>query len=251
MKSIKETLSDWTKPDLVEHLLEHYKELKQEFFLGRYEQSLLNCGKFSEVVMRILECIVRGNYTPFGKGVSWDALTKELEQLSKDEFSDSIRLLIPRITRVIYDFRNKRGVAHTGEINPNLIDATFVVSACDWVMAEFVRLSCTEEPDEAQKIINSIIERKVPIVEEFEGDLKVLNPSLSVANQILLILYKKYPDYVSTDDLKKWIKTKSSGHVATVLRQLDDDARVYRRENENKITGTGIKYVEANLPMEI
>jgi hypothetical protein len=247
MEKIRKTLSTNINADLVRHLLRYYKELKQKFFLSQYEPSQLNCAKFGEVVMRILEYITKRNYTSIDKTVSLDTLAKELEQLPKDQFPDSIRIHIPRILRATYDIRNKRGVAHIGEINPNLMDATFVVSACDWIMAEFIRLYHTEDLDEAQRVINSVVERKVPIIEEFGDDLKVLNPNISVADKILLILYKKHPNYVSTSDLKKWIKTKSPSHINTVLRRLDDDAKINRNGKESIITRKGVEYVEKKL----
>jgi hypothetical protein len=247
---IKKTLSSKIDTNLVEHLLKHYEELKQRFFLGQYESSQLNCGKFVEVVMRILEYITQGKYTPFGKDISLDVLAKDLEQLPKDKFPDSLRIHIPRILRAAYDIRSKRGVAHIGKINPNLMDATFVVSACDWIIAEFIRLYHTGDSNEAQKIIDSIVQRKVPVIEEFGNAFKVLNPDLSVTNKILLILYKKHPNYVSITDLKNWIKTKSPSHITTVLRRLDDDTNVYRRGKENIITRKGIEYVERNLLKE-
>lgn len=248
---IKNALYSKIDTHLVEYLTNHYKELKQKFSLSQYEPSQLNCAKFAEVVLRILEFVTKGNYTPFDKDVSLDALAKQLELLPKDKFPDPIRIHIPRILRAIYDIRNKRGVAHIGEINPNLMDATFVVSACDWIMAELIRLYHTGDPNEAQKIIDSIAERKVPIIEEFGEDLKVLIPSLSVADKILVILYKKYPSFVPTNDLKNWIKTKSPSHIATVLGHLDEDAKIHRKGKDNIITKKGIEYVEKNIPKEI
>jgi len=242
-ENIEKILSSSIDATLVGHLLEHYQELKQKFFLGQCEPSELNCGKFIEVAIRILEYITKGSYTPFGGDISLDALAKELEQMPKDKFYDSIRIHIPRILRAVYDIRSKRGVAHKGEINPNLMDATFVVSACDWIMAELVRLYHLGDPNEAQRIIDSIVERKLPIIEEFGDELKVLNPELPVADKILLILYKKHPNYVSTNDLRKWIKTQS-GYINRVLGKLDDDARIHRKGEENIITRKGIEYIE-------
>lgn len=250
-EEIAKLLSKRIEEALVLKLFGHYQELKQKFFLSQYEPSQLNCAKFVEVVIRILEYIAKRDYTSFDKSVSLDTLTKELEQLPKDQFPDSIRIHIPRILRATYDIRSKRGVAHIAEINPNLMDATFVVSACDWIMAELVRLYHTGDSNEAQRIIDAIVERKIPIIEEFGDDLKVLIPNLPVADKILLILYKKYPNYISTSNLKNWIKTKSSSHITNVLRQLDNDARIHRKGWENIITRKGIEYVEKNLPKEI
>lgn len=251
MDNIKEILSSKIAPELVERLLEHYKELKRKFFLEQYEASQLNSAKFVEVVFRILEYITRRSYTPFDRDIRINDLVTYLKNLSRTQYPDTIRILIPRILKSIYDIRSKRGVAHVREVNPNLMDATFVVSACDWIMAEFVRLYYTTNPTAAQKIINSIVERKVPIIEEFGGDIKILNPNLTVADKILLILYKKHPDYVLTSDLKKWIKTKSPTHITNVLRQLDIDANIHRKEKENIITRKGIDYVEKKLSTEL
>jgi hypothetical protein len=251
VENIKEILSNSIDTNLVEHLLEHYKELKQKFFLGQYEPSQLKCAKFAEVVMRILEYITKGNYTPFSKKISLDALTNELGQLPQNKFPDSLRIHIPRILRATYDIRSKRGVAHVGEINPNFMDATFVVSACDWIMAEFIRLYHTNDSNEAQRAIDSIVERKVPIIEEFGDEIRVLATDLSVADKILVILYKKHPNYVSTSDLKNWIKTRSPSYITTALMRLDYQVKIYRKGNENIITRRGIKYVEENLPKEI
>ena len=250
-EKLRKLLEKHLKEELVQKLLDYYQELKEKFFLGQYEPSQLNCGKFAEVVMRILEYISKGNYTSFNRNVSLNALAKELEQLPKNKFPDSLRIHIPRILRATYDIRSKRGTAHIAEINPNLMDATFVISACDWIMAEFIRLYHTSDPNKVQKVIHSIVERKVPIIEEFGDDLKVLTSNLSVADKILLILYKKHPNYISTSDLRKWIKTKSRSHIPTVLRCLDDDAKIHRKGEENIITLKGIEYVEKNLPKEI
>lgn len=248
---IEKILSSKIEFNLVKLLLEYYKKIKQNFFLEQYEQSQLNSAKFVEVVFRVLEYITKGNYTPPGKSIQINALIQYLENLPKDKYPDSLRLHIPKVLKIIYDLRSKRGVTHVSEINPNVMDATFVVSACDWILAELIRLYYADDPKDAQKIINAIVERKVPIIEEFEGYLKVLNPNLTVADKILLILYKKYPEYVSTSDLKKWIKTKSSTHITTVLRQLDNDAKIHRRGKENIITKRGIAYVEKELSTEI
>jgi len=250
MEKIEKILSVKIDSDLVQRLLEHYRELKQRFLLGQYEPSQLNCAKFAEVVMRVLEYITKGNYTSFDKNVSLNTLTKELELLSQDRFHVSIRIHIPRILRAIYDIRSKRGVAHVGKVNPNLMDATFVVSACDWIMAELIRLHYTEDISEAQKIVDSIVERKIPIVEEFGDDLKVLVPELKVADKILLILYKKHPNFVSTSNLQRWIRA-APGYVVRVLDTLDREAMIYRKGDSNIITQRGIRYVEKNLKKEI
>jgi len=251
MEYVNTLLSGHINKNLVNRLLKYYCELKQRFSLGQYEPSQLNCAKFAEVVMRILEDITKRNYTPFNTDIKLDNLSKELEQLPKDKFADSLRIHIPRILRAIYDIRSKRGVAHVKDINPNFMDSIFVVTACDWILAELIRLFSKEDPNKVQKIIESIAARKVPIVEEFGEQLKVLNPNLSVKDKVLLILYYKCPDYVSVQNLKNWIKTKTSTHVTTVLNQLEGEDKIHKHNDEIKITKLGIVYVEKKIPKEM
>ena len=248
MKDVETILASNIELSLVKRLLEYYQKLKQNFSFGKYEECEVNSAKFAETAFRILQYLTKQQYTPLDEDIRINDLIKYLEDLPKNRHAVSIRILIPRVLWTVYTIRSKRGVIHTSEIDPNLMDATFLVSACDWVLAELIRLFGTENPNEAQKIITIIVERTIPIIEEFDGDLKVLNPKLSVADKILLILYQKCPDYVATGDLKKWIKTKSSSHISTVLRQLEDDAKIYRRDKENKITRKGILYIEKKLP---
>jgi hypothetical protein len=79
---------------------------------------------------------------------------------------------------VVYDVRNSRDAAHLADgIDPNLQDASLVIGNIDWVLAEFVRLYHGVKADEARRIIEALVVRKVPIVQDFNGFLKVLSPS--------------------------------------------------------------------------
>lgn len=229
---------------LLDKQLEIYKKIKESFWLGKDEECIEKVGKFVEITIRILEHITSGSFTPIEDDLKVSETLKKFETLPKQNFPESIRIIIPRVLYSLYIFRSKRGGVHIKEVNPNHIDATYVISACDWVMAELIRLYHTNEEKEIQKIINSIVDRKVPILEEFGEDIKILDPSLSVPDKILITLYKKHPNPVSTDELKKWIKTKSSTHINTALKRLDDNGFIYRKNKENTITIKGIAYVE-------
>jgi len=229
---------------LVEKLMEVYQKIKQNFWLGKDEECMEKVGKFVEIAIRIVEYITSGSFTPIESDLKVSETLKKFENLPKQNFPESIRIIIPRVLYSLYTFRSKRGGAHIKGVNPNHIDATYVISACDWVMAELIRLYHTNEEKEIQKLINSIVDRRVSILEEFGEDLKILDPSLSVSVGILIILYKKHPNSVSTDELKKWVKTKTSTHINTALKRLDDNGFVYRQNKENTITRKGIAYVE-------
>jgi len=244
MENITRILSKSINTLLLNKQLEIYKKIKESFWLGKDEECIEKVGKFVEITIRVLEYIAFQSYTPFDHELKISETLRGFEGLSKQNFPVSIRIMIPRVLHSLYTFRSKRGGAHIKGIDPNHIDATYVISACDWVMAELIRLYHTNEEKEIKKIIDSIIDRRVPILEEFGEDLKVLDPSLSVPDKILIILYKKHPNSVSTDELKKWIKTKTFTHINTALKRLDDKGFVYRENKENTITIKGLAYVE-------
>ena len=244
MQNIIRTLSKSIDTLLLEKQVEIYKKIKESFWLGKDEECLEKVGKFVEITIRILEYLTSGSFTPIEDDLKVSETLKKFENLPKQNFPESIRIIIPRVLYSLYTFRSKRGGAHIRGVNPNHMDATYVISACDWVMAELIRLCITDEEKEIEKMINSIVDRRVPVLQEFGDDLKILDPSLSVPNKILIILYKRYPNSVSTDELKKWIKTKSSTYINTALRRLDDNGFVYRKNKENTITTKGIAYVE-------
>jgi len=68
---------------------------------------------------------------------------------------------------------------------PNLQDASLVVAILDWVLAEFVRLYHSVTPNEARNMVESIVTRIAPPVEDFDGFLKVLRTDLGASDFML------------------------------------------------------------------
>ena len=255
LNRIKQHLSASIDAVLVERLLECYSELKQNYYLGKHKPSELDSAHFAELVMRILQYITNPghSFTPLGKRLdNFDKEVARLAQLPAAGFHDSIRLHIPRALQAIYGVRSRRGVAHIGgDVSPNLSDSTFLTATCDWIMTEFVRLYYTSSLEEAQKLVDSIAERKAPIIQDFSGYLKVLNPKLSVPNKILLLLYYRGEEGASTKELRHWIKTKSTSHIPTTLTNLEHAKGYIHRDNSQCfITRNGIRFVEKNIPLQ-
>lgn len=251
MKDLLKVFKGVIDPILVRRLIENYQNIKQNFWLGKDEECIEKVGKFVEIIIRVLEYITTKNFTPFEDELKVSGSIKNFEKFPKNGFSESIRIMIPRVLNSLYTFRSKRGGAHIKGVNPNHIDATYVVSACDWVMAEFIRLYHTENEKKIQRLIKSIVDKRVPLIEEFGEDLKILDPSLSVPDKILIILYKKHPNFVSIDELREWIKTKTPTHINTALKRLDDKGFIYRKNKESFITRKGVSYVEGKFKEEL
>src|SRR5688572_19963302 len=135
---------------IVAELLDAHAEAKHNFYLGGLRLSAVEGGRFCEAAFRALEELAGRPKTPLGKQLDTDKLISALANLSTTSHPDAIRLHIPRSLRVVYDIRNKRDAAHLADgIDPNLQDATLVVSVLDWVLSELVRLVHNVSPNEA------------------------------------------------------------------------------------------------------
>ena len=241
--------------ELVKQILESYHQIKRNYFLGNLRPNELEGGRFSEAIFRVLEFTTTNKYTPLSQGISgFLQKCSDFEKLPKTSFSDSIRIHIPRTIRLLYDIRNKRDVAHlTDGIDPNLQDATFVVSASDWIVAELIREFHNIKADEAHNIVDKLVSRKIPAIEEFGDFLKTLKPDLKVSERILIILYQKGDGGATSEQLKKWIKPDQVNNLNRTLYDMNHNKDlIVKLETElYKITKLGIKQVEEKKLLEI
>lgn len=206
---------------LVDELLDGHAEAKRNYWLGGLRLSAVEAGRFCEAAFRILEHITTGVFTPIGRQVSTDKTIADLAKLPSGSFPDSVRLHIPRALRVVYDIRSKRDAAHLADgIDPNLQDATLVISTIDWILAEFVRLYHNVTPNEAQGIVQSIVTRLIPAVEDFDGFLKVLNPKLKASEYCLLLLYHRDRKGATLEELNLWVQPKMRPNLRRTLASL-------------------------------
>jgi len=230
----------------------HYKKIKENFLEGRYEPSELNGAKFSEVVLRILQWHTSPNqtYTPLGAKIkNFDQATRNFE--NKTNLSDSIRFHIPRILNVLYTIRNKRAVGHVGEdVDPNHMDALFVVTASDWILAELVRIFHNISISDAQKIIEGIIVRKIPLVWDIEGKKRVLEKNMSYKDKVLVLLYSEYPNPLLINILFEWTKHSNLSHFCRdVLMSLHEEIFIEYDKKARKVylSPIGLKKVEEKI----
>jgi hypothetical protein len=219
-------------PDkLVDELLSAYQDAKHNFFLGGLRLSAVEGGRFCEAAMRMLEHATTGKSTALGRMLDSEKLIVALSNYTPAQFGDSIRIHIPRAIRVVYDVRNKRDAAHLADdIDPNLQDASLVVSNLDWILAEFIRLYHKVSANEATKIIDAIVTRRVPAIEDFNGFLKVLNPSLKVSGYILVLLYERGSTGATFSELEKWVRSSMRANLRRTLTGMVDDALLHESD---------------------
>ena len=232
-------------PQLVDDLLESYVEAKRRFHLGDHRPQEVEGERFSEAVFRILQQVAGQKVTPIGKALpSVDKLLVAFENTVTQP--DSVRLHMPRTLKLIYDIRNNRDAAHLGDgIDPNLQDATLVVRNMDWVLAELVRLFHAVAADEAQRIIEDLVTKEVPAVQEIDGQPVIL-AKLTPRDQAILMLYRAGPGGASLDELASWLRAARKDHLKNRLLSLDREKLALHHPKTKRfhITSSGVRYVE-------
>ena len=206
---LESALSSHLPADILTALLDEYQQIKQQFFLRKFQPTELNAARFSECIIRLIEYLDTGGYTPFGKQLDTQKIINRIT--NNTSLPEGIRFFIPQLTRVLLDIRNKRNVAHVGgEVSPNYSDSLFVSHAADWILIEIIRNYHTNNINEAKKIVDSINETKIPVIVEVDGFIRVQNTKLTGNQKTLLILYYKQPEKVKDTDLMKWIRYTNS-----------------------------------------
>jgi hypothetical protein len=121
----------------------------------------------------------------------------------------------------LYDIRNNRGVGHAGaEVDPNHMDATAVLYTAKWLVAELVRLLHTLPIDEADSIVDALVEREVAWVWTHGDTRRVLRTGMTWKQQTLMLLLTQ-AGTVSDADLVRWLEHPSPPSFRRdVLKQL-------------------------------
>lgn len=231
---------------LVDELLDAYEEAKTNHYLGGLRLSAVEGGRFCEAAFRLLQQRAFGTFDALGTQLKADGVAQDLANLPNGSQPDSVRLHIPRALRVVYDVRNNRDVAHLADgIDPNMQDAGLVIGVLDWVLAEFVRLHHNVTADEAQRVVNDLVTRKAPVVQDFDGFLKVLRADLAASARLLVLLYQCGGMGATFDQLSEWVKPTMRANLRRTLDTLvHDRSWVHQSDRRYTITGTGQQEVE-------
>jgi hypothetical protein len=237
--------------EIVEHLITEYQGIKQNLAFRRFRPTELDGGRFGECMLRLFQHFDSGTHTPFGTQVTnSDSIINKMQNFTA--LDDSIRLSIPKLTRILMDVRNKRNVAHVGGgVDPSFSDSIFISHTADWILTELIRVYHSCSVDAATKMVRSINEIHVPIVASVDGFVRIQNTSLDNKQKVLVILYHKNPEKVSDADLIKWTEYSNSSRFKTsILKALHDDALIHYHNGQCSLLPKGVLHVERTIPMD-
>lgn len=215
--TIKTALKTKYPADVCDALLEAYREIEENFSLQKWKTAELDAGHFVEASRRLLEHELFGIYTPIGKSLPTfsDGELKRYESAQGDE---SLRMLIPRVLKSIFNIRNKRGIGHLGVISANEMDATLILYNVKWVLAEFVRLATDTNPHETQRMIDNIVERRIGLLWKHQGITRILESKMNARDQVLILLFDASPRTES--EIQSIIEYKNTTNFRKILQRL-------------------------------
>lgn len=211
--------------------LAHYNNAVNDFANSDWEGSIAKLGKFVEALLKAVavHCAVQFET---GRKFKADKLMNNLTQLPHGSFDDSLRLLMPRACRVIYDIASNRGARHDpDEVNPNSMDASVVMSVASWLLAEAIRFAQkgAVDPSSAELMVESLTERRYSVVEKVEGRVYLHAANKSAVDVALVVLAQQHPKRMTSADLVSAIKrngfTQNNANTAVsrIAKYLDLD----------------------------
>jgi hypothetical protein len=235
-------------------LLESFAEISKNYAEQRWEPSALNGGKFCECVYTIIQGYLTGAYAAApSKPTNMVHACNALEQIppSPGRVGDrSFRIQIPRMILPLYEIRNNRGVGHAGgDVNPNFMDATAVLSMASWILAELVRVYHSVSTTDAQRTVDALVERRHPLVWKADDIRRVLDPKMPAKDQTLLLLYSEQ-NWVDENSLLSWVEYSGLNMFQRrVLVPLHKERFIEHDEKNSrvKISPRGVKEVEDRI----
>jgi len=235
---------------LRDELLAEYDKITRNYRERRWETAELNGGRFCEVVFSILKGRIDGHYpSKASKPRRFPDACKDLEQTPKHIAAQSVRIGIPRVLAGLYEIRNNRGVGHVGgEVDANHMDATYVLHSTQWIMAELVRIFHQTDTTTATSIVDALVDRALPLLWRVGDVTRVLDTSLSLPDQTLLLLYSA-PEGMQERDLATNLEQKRLSNYRRVLDRLHAARLVEYTEYSGKVqlSPKGAKDVEDRL----
>jgi hypothetical protein len=205
---------------LAQELASDFVKIRADYSTKTMERA--SPGKFVETFVQCLQFLQHGTYDT--KPDVDDFLNKKAEHCAK--LSDGLRICGARIARSIYTLRNKRNIAHKGEVDPNSFDLAFCHQGAAWIVAELLRTASGITMEEAGALIDLIHTPVGTLVEEIDG-VRLVHGDLKIRSELLILLHSYYPDVVKVEALIKSLSPRKPTSVRNELRAMATQKLVF------------------------
>ena len=235
-------------PDgLVDELLRQHARAHRRFQAGEHEGVLEAVGKFAEAGIRCSQELVTGSHTPMTAGLPrFDRVVQDIENTPGGSQPESLRIIVPRVLHTIYTIRNKRRGGHvSAEVDPQRMDALLTLQMADWSLAELARVLSQLPLDEGQALIDTLVQRQIPLVYRDRHVHVVMRDDLELGDEVLVLLYSE-PEGLTERHVIESTKRPRSG-VVRVIQSLEQARLAFKtreRPYRVRLLPTGFRAVE-------
>ncbi len=205
---------------LANGLASDFVKIRQDYATKTLERA--SPGKFVETFVQCLQQISQGSYDDAPNVDSY--LNTQVE--NDAALADGLRVCAGRVARAMYTLRNKRNIAHKGQIDPNTFDLAFVHQAAAWIMAEMIRCATGVTMEEAGALIALVHAPVGSLVEEIDGT-RLVHADVSARVEILILLHSHYPDRVLVTDIQTTMRNRSAASVRSRLSELRAEKMIF------------------------
>lgn len=248
-QQIRKELSKRIDNQLVEELFKEFKNLKKAFWNKDKVNVGLYGGRFSEICIACIVNLYTQKAIDLNK-INFDSYINSIINLPKQTAEDDILTLnLPLVLKSLYTLRNKKRIAHIKTFDPNYFDINYIHDAATWVLSQIIISLVILDEKEIYEAINSLIEKKLSIVQEFEDkSIMIFEKNVSFSDEILIALYRS-STRLKNDELIRILNPKYSSKVTTYLKLLNKQKLAHINRDGVIITNLGIKYIEEKFPI--
>ena len=212
--------------ELKSELEKRYKIATKDYRNCEYSKHKVSVGKFCEILLRIFENILRGEYTPINdKNPSSEKILNGTK-ISFEKFDSELRV-ISHVVRVLLAFRNQREGAHCGGPNLKQIDVNLTFYTMRWVYAELIRKYNSLECEDIEEKLTKLAKIEYPDIIRIKGKPVITNPNLTSKVEILLSLFDDVDSGKTFDNLRRMNKEKNVSRFRSTLKKLEDKKLIY------------------------
>jgi hypothetical protein len=238
-------------PALRKELLDELNKIAVHYREGRWEPAELDAGRLTEVAYSIVKGHLDGKMPAKAyKPKQMVQAIQKLEGYPASAGPRSMRVTIPRVLLGVLDIRNDRDVGHVGaEVSSNHMDATYVLGAAKWLVAELVRVFHQVDVTTATEFVEALIERETPAVWAVAGVKRVILAGASMSDRVLLLLDSTAAPVLDMD-LRIWAEYSNlSVFRRKVLGGLHDENMLHydRKTGLVHLSPIGARYVSTKL----
>jgi len=196
-------------------LVDEFQQALDEYRAADWEKVGLKAGKFCEIAYCVCAGHAQAKFPSVPtKPKNFPQACRDLEQHNQSR-GRSLCMQVPKVLTALYELRNNRAIGHiSSEISPNHMDAEFFLRSMKWVMGEFVRNFSVLPLEQSHALIESVTARNFQIVWSSGEIRRVLEPTKTAADKVLIILYAE-GIVTPVDTLRTWVEYKNASEFVT------------------------------------